>query len=82
MSENCGILEAGTLSDERIGLYFTRTVAFGPSQSSRSQSAELTTLFYCLETLPTWRARSLYLYPPESGWPSYTPGIAFPFVAS
>jgi hypothetical protein len=26
------------------------------------------------ETPPTWRARSLYLYPPGTGWPSYTPG--------
>jgi hypothetical protein len=23
---------------------------------------------------PTWRARFLYLYPPGTGWPSYTPG--------
>jgi hypothetical protein len=27
-----------------------------------------------LQTPPTWRARSLYLYPPGTGWPSYTPG--------
>jgi hypothetical protein len=26
------------------------------------------------ETPPTWRARSTYLYPPGTGWPSYTPG--------
>jgi hypothetical protein len=35
------------------------------------------TIFYSLrfETLPTWRARSPYLlvYPPGTGWPSYTP---------
>jgi hypothetical protein len=32
-------------------------------------------IFYCLrfETPPTWRARSPYLYPPETGRPSYTP---------
>jgi hypothetical protein len=31
--------------------------------------------FYCLrvETPPTWRTRSLYLYPPKIGWPGYTP---------
>jgi hypothetical protein len=23
---------------------------------------------------PTWRTRSPYLWPPETGWPSYTPG--------
>jgi hypothetical protein len=33
-----------------------------------------------LETPPTWRARSPYLYPPGTGWPSYTPGqwVHFP----
>jgi hypothetical protein len=30
------------------------------------------------ETPPTWRARFLYLYPPGTGWPSYTPGTGFP----
>jgi hypothetical protein len=40
----------------------------------RSQSRGLMTIFYCLiiETPPTWRSTSLYLYPPETGWPSYT----------
>jgi hypothetical protein len=28
---------------------------------------------------PTWRTRSFYLGPPVTGWPSYTPGIGFPF---
>jgi hypothetical protein len=31
------------------------------------------------ETTPTWRARSLYLYPPRTGWPSYIPGHWVPF---
>jgi hypothetical protein len=26
------------------------------------------------ETPPSWRARSPYLYPPGTGWPSFTPG--------
>jgi hypothetical protein len=32
-------------------------------------------IYYCLkfETPPTWRAKSSYLYPPGTGWPSYTP---------
>jgi hypothetical protein len=30
------------------------------------------------ETSPTWRARFPYLYPPRTGWPSYTPGTGFP----
>jgi hypothetical protein len=31
------------------------------------------------ETPPTWRARSPYLYPLGTGWPSYTPGHWVPF---
>jgi hypothetical protein len=33
------------------------------------------TIFYCLrfETPSTWWARSLYLYPPETRWSSFTP---------
>jgi hypothetical protein len=30
---------------------------------------------------PTWRARSMYLYPPGTGWPSYTPGNCLPFLS-
>jgi hypothetical protein len=47
-----------------------------PAQSFLGPStAGLVTTFYCLrfETPPTWRARSPYLYPPGTGWPSYTP---------
>jgi hypothetical protein len=38
-------------------------------------------IFYCLrfENHPTWRTGSPYLYPPGTGWPSYTPGTGFPF---
>jgi hypothetical protein len=56
----------GILSDEMIGLQFPRTTASGPCQSkslSGLSPAEL----------QTWRARSPYLYPPRTGWPSYTP---------
>jgi hypothetical protein len=28
---------------------------------------------------PTWRTRSLYLYPPGTGWPSYTTRHRVPF---
>jgi hypothetical protein len=34
------------------------------------------------ETPPTWRARFPYLYPPRTGWPSYTPGHWVPFTLS
>jgi hypothetical protein len=38
-------------------------------------------IFYSprFETLPTWRARSPYLYPPGTRWPSYTPKHWIPF---
>jgi hypothetical protein len=52
------------------------TIAAGPSQSHHSQVRVVTvvTTLFCLEfeTLPTWRARSPYLYPPGTRWPSYT----------
>jgi hypothetical protein len=37
--------------------------------------------FYCLrfKTPPTWRARSLYLYPLGTGWPSYSSRHCAPF---
>jgi hypothetical protein len=59
------------------------TIAPGPCQSSHSwvevpqNSRPYLTVSF--DTLPTWWARSLYLYPPGTGWPSYTPGIGFPF---
>jgi hypothetical protein len=31
-------------------------------------------LLFRFETPPTWRARSLYFYPPGTRWPSYTSG--------
>jgi hypothetical protein len=48
---------------------------------SGSSIAGLMTRFYCLkfEAPPTWRARSPYLYPPGTGWPSYTPRHWVPF---
>jgi hypothetical protein len=39
------------------------------------------TVFYWLrfETPPNWRARSPFLCPPRTGWPSYTPRHWVPF---
>jgi hypothetical protein len=57
------------------------TTASGPRQRSYSQVR----VFYFLgfETPLTWRARSPYLYPPATGWPSYTPrALDSLFVAS
>jgi hypothetical protein len=51
-----------------------------PEQSLLGRSpAELTTV--SSETPPTWRARFPYLYPPGTGWTSYTPGHWVPFLS-
>jgi hypothetical protein len=48
---------------------------------ARAGPAGLMTIFYCLgfEALPTWRARSPYLFLPGTGWPSYAPRHWVPF---
>jgi hypothetical protein len=53
---------------------------FSPPQSFLCP-AGLMTIFYCLEfkAPPTWRARSLYLYPPGIGVLSFTPRHWVPF---
>jgi hypothetical protein len=55
---------------------------FSPAQSFSGPSpVGLMTIFYCLmfDTPPTWRARSPYLYPPGTGWPSFIPRHWVPF---
>jgi hypothetical protein len=64
------------LSDERMDLSFYNCYWPSPAQSLLGpSSAGLMTIFYCLrlETPPTCRSRSPYLYPSETGCPSYTP---------
>jgi hypothetical protein len=53
-----------------------------PAQSFLVLStAGLVTIFYSFrfETPSIWRARSPYLFPVGTGWPSYTPRHWFPF---
>jgi hypothetical protein len=61
------------------------TIASGPCQSSNSwvevPQNSRPYLTVSSETPPTWRARSSYLYPPGTGWPSYTPGHCVPFLS-
>jgi hypothetical protein len=69
------LLFCSALSDERTGLYFVVQLLLGPARAVtlRSKSRRTQAIFYCLiETPPTWRARSPYLYLPGTGWPSYT----------
>jgi hypothetical protein len=60
-------------------------IASGPCQSSHSwlevpqNSRPYFTVSF--ETPPTWRARSPYLYPPGTEWPSYTPGHWVTFLS-
>jgi hypothetical protein len=44
------------------------------SNHSLIRVAQDTYITVSSETPPTWRATFLYLYPPGTGWPSYTPG--------
>jgi hypothetical protein len=57
----------GVLSDERTGLSFTIAAGF---------ASAVILVFYCLrfETLPTWRARSPYLYRLGTGGPVMAAG--------
>jgi hypothetical protein len=56
-------------------------LAFTSAVILRSKSRGTHDIFYCLrlQTFPTWRARSPYLYPPGTEWPSYTPRHWVPF---
>jgi hypothetical protein len=66
----------GALSLTRERVCCLQFLLASPAQSFLGPSpAGLVTISYCLrfETPPTWRARSPYLYPPGTGWPSYTP---------
>jgi hypothetical protein len=70
------------LSDERMGLSFT--IIAGPRQGNNSRFRDPRHSwpdFTASDSRlpPNCGAMSLYLYPPGSGWPSYTPGTAFPF---
>jgi hypothetical protein len=70
------------LSDERTDLLFT--IAAGPRQRSHSWvrvQRDLEPYFTLSNSRlpPTWRARSPYLYPQGTRWPSYTPRHWLPF---
>jgi hypothetical protein len=76
LSEICCLVSVGRLSDEKTGLQFAVQSLNGPS------SSEPITILYCfIWEPPTWRTRFPYLYPPGTGWPSYTPGHWVPFTS-
>jgi hypothetical protein len=58
--------------------YMSFTITAGPCQRSHSwiQVPRDSWPYFTVSDSrlpPTWRARSPYLYPPDTGWPSYTP---------
>jgi hypothetical protein len=82
VSDSCGFVDVGRSLWRENG-----SADYNCCWSSTGQSfllpspAGLATIFYSLwfETHPTWSARSPYLYPPGTGWPSYTPRHWVPF---
>jgi hypothetical protein len=76
LSDSCRYVDAGrSFWREDMSVVYD-DCWLSPAQSfSGPSSVELATIFDCLrfETLPTWRARFPYLYPPGTEWPSYTP---------
>jgi hypothetical protein len=82
LSNNCGFVDMGSSLWRENGSAVYNFSWFSPAQSFLGPSpAGLVTIFYCLrfETPPTWRARSPYLCPPGTEWPSYTPRHWVPF---
>jgi hypothetical protein len=76
--DSCGfvILWCPLCREDGSAIY--SAIASGPCQSSHSwvKVPQNSRLYFTVssETPPTWRARSPYLYPPGTGWSSYTPG--------
>jgi hypothetical protein len=76
LSESCGFVNVGRLLWREGGSVFNNYCWPFPAFSFLGPSpARLVTIFYCLrfEISPTWKARFRCLYPPGTGWPSYTP---------
>jgi hypothetical protein len=82
LSDSCGFVVVGHCLWREDGSVVYNCWWPSPAQSFSSPShAGLMTVCYChrFETPPTWRARSPYLYPTWTGWPSYTPRHWVPF---
>jgi hypothetical protein len=84
LSDSCGFVDVGhpLWREDRSVIY--NCCWPSPMQSFSSLSPTgLMTIFYCVrfETLPVWRTRILYLYPPGIEWPSYIPRHWVPFIS-
>jgi hypothetical protein len=77
LSASCGLISVGRpLCGERKGQQFAVQSLNGPSCAESQPYFTLSS-----ETSPIWRARFPYLYPPGTGWSSYTPGHWVPFTS-
>jgi hypothetical protein len=84
LSDSCGFVDVGRPLWLEDGSVIYNCCWPSSAQSFLGPSLMgLTTIFCCLrfETPPTWRARSPFLYPPGTGWPSYTPRHLVPFLS-
>jgi hypothetical protein len=84
LSDSCGFVDVGcSLWQENGSAVHSCCRSSSALSFSGPSPGGLVTIFYCLkfETPPTWRARSPYLYPPGTGWPSYTPRHWVPFLS-
>jgi hypothetical protein len=82
LSDSCGFVNVGRPFWREDGSVVYNCCWSSPAKSFLGPSpVGLMIIFYCLrfETSPTWRGRSPYLYPPGTGWPSYTPRHWVPF---
>jgi hypothetical protein len=68
----------GTLSDKRTDLSFKLQLVLASADFLGFESRRTHDQILLSQIPPTWGARSLYLYPPGTGWPSYTPRHSVP----
>jgi hypothetical protein len=73
----CGVhsLTRGQVCSVQMLLVLVRAVVLG----SESRGTHDNVLLSQIRDFPNWRDRSPYLYPPGTGWPSFTPSQWVPF---
>jgi hypothetical protein len=75
---SCGFLIVRHLLWRKDGCYLLVQLFLGFASAGCSRAEALQNLWQYSavshETPPTWMARSPYLYPPDTEWPSYIPG--------
>jgi hypothetical protein len=83
--DSCGVVILQRPLWREDGSVIYCTVASRPCQSSHSwvEIPQNSRPYFTVssETPPTCKAKSPYLYPPGTGWPSYAPGHCVPFLS-